>query len=1300
MERTIVTFILIIFNLLPTFAAGNTYFYHVNSKLGFSMRQIASLCKDKYGFVWASSKSGVLRLSESQYNSYPLPYINTNFITSRLLMQADTLWCYTTNGQLFRYNELYDRFELEADICSMMGQKDIYMSEFIATSQGSIWIPTKIGIYRYLNHELLKVDADSLKTQALYEKADGNILVVHSEGISEIDTRKLTISNLYQKNNSILETASALYYDDKLQKLWIGTLSEGLYTFDLRSKKIVQSPLGDIRKPILTIKRIDKNNLLLGIDGAGVIRIDLNLNKVVERMSEDVNNPTSLRGNGVYDILYDPQTERVWVSTYGGGISYYYLKSRGVNYLTHQVNNANSLINNNVNKILEDSKGDLWFATDNGLSRLRKETHQWDTYYNNYKSNALNFLSLAEDKEGHIWAGTYSEGFFVLDRATGRELEHHKLDRDNRKMGKYIYEIIRDTEGDMWVGGLADLVRCQTNHHTAQRYNNQPVRALCQLGEDTMVVACTYCTFLIDKNTGKRRYICDTYTQDVEVVGKNIWMATNGRGLLRFNTETRRIDTLDIRHGLLSNFVNSILYADSSLWLGTENGLCRYKIEQGKEKIYSYQFTPELAGVSFNTSASLQLRDGTLLFGTSNGAIKINVDKMIQRQNKGKIYVSDIIVSGTSIRQNDDLLRHTNLNDLTELSLSYNQNVLSFDLIPLHVEDSEVHFRWKLEGVDKSWTQPTNHPQIQYSNLPVGKFILHIFMIDSTLEKVIDERSIVLNVHPALWNTWWFRIGITILFLAGIAFVVHFYYGKLKQKHTEEKISFFTRMAHEMRTSLTLITAPLEELGRRQEFSGKGGYFYDLASQQVQKLNKVVTHLLDFEKLDVGHGQLLLGDEVDMVSLINQRKIMFLPVAQKKGIDINFTSQVAQLPMLVDEIKIEKVIDNLLSNAVKYSTEGSKIEVSLSCTTDQKCLITVRDYGIGISKADLCKLFHEYYRGDNATNSKVIGSGIGLIIVKKYVEMHQGSIGVESTEGQGTTFSITLPVLSPDIQPQHTEVSPTTATIITEQPAETAFDISLNENTVQKDNAPTNQGCILIVEDNEEMRAFLEKVFEDNYQILLAADGVEGCELLSQNEPDLIISDVMMPRMNGLEFCRKVKSDFATSHIPLILLSAFCEREQQLQGMGCGADEYMAKPFDTTMLMMHVEAILKNRQAVMAKLIHQKHNRPIVENTINNEFVQKAKEVIVRHMSDIDFNKDKFSAELNISGSLLYKKLKSITGISPTDFIRDIRMEEAYKLLQKHRYTVSEVSNHCGYATTNYFSSVFKKKFGISPSEV
>lgn len=217
MKRTIVTFILIIFNLLPTFAAGNTYFYHVNSKLGFSMRQIASLCKDKYGFVWASSKSGVLRLSESQYNSYPLPYINTNFITSRLLMQADTLWCYTTNGQLFRYNELYDRFELEADICSMMGQKDIYMSEFIATSQGSIWIPTKIGIYRYLNHELLKVDADSLKTQALYEKADGNILVVHSEGISEIDTRKLTISNLYQKNNSILETASALYYDDKLQ---------------------------------------------------------------------------------------------------------------------------------------------------------------------------------------------------------------------------------------------------------------------------------------------------------------------------------------------------------------------------------------------------------------------------------------------------------------------------------------------------------------------------------------------------------------------------------------------------------------------------------------------------------------------------------------------------------------------------------------------------------------------------------------------------------------------------------------------------------------------------------------------------------------------------------------------------------------------------------------------------------------------------------------------------------------------------------------------------------------------------
>lgn len=1274
--------------------ASDVKFYNINAIYGISVREVYSICKDKDDFVWASSKSGVMRITEGDCRIYTLPYKTADIISVKLEYADSQLIAYTNNGQLFIYDTFTDKFDLLLDLRLWVEYKYINLSSVCIDSEQTLWIATSVGIYTYKEGQLKEVESDGIQHMTSFD--DRRLLVAMDTGIYLLDVHTLVRTPLCEYTANDVIQVTRLLYDHAAERLWIGTLSHGLYYYDAALNRLSAVQIKNFPKqPVGAIAENSDSTLLVGIDGKGIWELARDGKTVLNRYSEDVDNPLSLHGDGVYDIYCDGK-KKVWVATYSGGLSFYEQESPMVNQIAHQINNPNSLGNNNVNKIVEDKRGNIWFATNNGISRWRVASNQWDTYYQNKQEQAQVFLALCEDGDGNIWAGSYSSGFYKLDGETGRELAHYYPKTNSLELsGKFFYDIFKDSEGDMWIGGIQDAICYSVKEKRFRTYAPQPVRSFMEFSPGKMLMACTYGLLMLDKQSGEVDHLLGGYLmQDIAVVNKDIWVGTCGDGLIRYNYESRAAQKITVESGLSSNFVNSIMHVDGYLWLGTETGLC--KLNLADHTIHTYSSNFALSGVSYNVNSCCALRDGNLMWGTNNGAVMFDPEMLYQTQLSGRIYFQDITVAGRSIRENPEMARGLTVDEQTTLSLHYNQNTLALELLPVGTATADVKYSWIMEGLDVEWTPPSSHGIVTYTNMPNGDFRLRVRMYDNSLSEVINERTLNLKIIPPYWDTWWFRL----LAFAGLAalgiFLLRFYINRLKQRHTEDKIRFFTNTAHDIRTSLTLISAPIEELNKEKGLSEKGRHYLDMATEQSGRLSFVATQLLDFQKVDVGKGQLFLV-MTDVVKLVHRRKTIFAAAAEKKGVTLEFTTHVKEFMTAVDELKIEKVVDNLISNAIKYSHPGGTVEITLTSDTAQWSL-EVKDYGLGISDNAQKKLFREFYRGDNVVNSKMVGSGIGLLLVKNYVVMHGGNVSFESEEYKGSSFKFTIPYkIVSDVLPVEASHHVTEATIPTDT-------LPVPPTREEREETAPAQTHILIVEDNNDLQHFLKYSFEEQYRVSIAGDGVEAWKLIAQEAPDLIISDVMMPNMDGFELCRLVKSTFETSHIPVILLTALSEKTSQLEGLGLGADDYITKPFDMTLLTQRIKNIVRNRDVIREKALQQMKQvdvpQPVLTNELNDQFVKKALEVVHAHLSDAAFGKDEFASAMNVSPSLLYKKIKALTGQSPVELIKTVRLNHALELLQSRAYSVTEVSERCGFSSINYFSTVFKKHFGKSPTEV
>ncbi|MBK5722528.1 hybrid sensor histidine kinase/response regulator, partial [Dysgonomonas sp. Marseille-P4677] len=911
-------------------SSSDIKFHSINTIYGISMREVSSVCKDGNGFIWGASKTGVLRIAGDNYHVYQLPYKTVDISFSKLIYKNSQLIVYTNNGQIFAYNELYDKFVPFIDLRNLLQDRYATINSVDIDDSGKIWIASSNGLYNYKDGILDTIQQRKTDTNYIYTLDNNHLLYADQNKIALLNPETLKDELIYtNKLNNTIQVSSC-FYDKKSETLWIGTFSHGLFEYNLKTKSFNEVFIeGFPKQPVLALDGNLDSSLFVGIDGQGVWEIGLENKSVLNIYKEEVDNPSSLRGDGVYDIFCD-DNQKIWVATYTGGLSYFEKDTPLINQITHQINNINSLGNNDVHQILEDRKGDIWFATNNGISCWRASSSQWELYYQNKKEQAQVFLALCEDKEGHIWAGTYSSGIYILDRDTGQELAHYSENkRESNKPGKFIFDIFKDSDGDIWIGGVDDVTCYFSKEKQFRSYSIKPVNSFWELTKDKILVTLSQGLSLINKKTGEIEILLDNcMAHDVAVVGDDIWLATSGNGLIQYNHIDKRKKQFSTDSGLPSNYINSIISTNDYLWIGTENGLCQLNLTNNK--ILTYSSVLALSNTSFNINSCTQLKNGDLVWGTNSGAIMYTPDKLYQASFDGRIFFQNITVSGRSIRENPDIVKNTAVDKQTSITLNHDQNTLSLELLSIGISSKSAKYSWKLEGLDSEWSQPSGFSIINYTNLPSGNFNLLIRMYDSSISQVIDQRSLAIHIIPPFWETWWFRSAFVIAILGILYFSLRFYINQIKQKHAEDKIRFFTSMAHEMRTSLTLINAPIEQLNNATEFSTKTRYYLSLATEQSRRLSLVVTQLLDFEKIDSGKGQ-LFPIMTEIVQLVSNRIQIFSSIAENRNIELVFSSNMESYITAIDELKIEKVIDNLLSNAIKYSYKNSKIEIFLFC---------------------------------------------------------------------------------------------------------------------------------------------------------------------------------------------------------------------------------------------------------------------------------------------------------------------------------------------------------------------------------
>lgn len=1290
--RSLVPIVLACLFFLPA-QATSPKFYSINTMFGISMRETSSVCKDDNGFIWASSKTGILRITQESQRLYLLPYETANVISLRLIYQNSQLLACANNGQIFSYNPVLDRFELLINLSKVLNNKYLVANTLLVDTQGACWVATSSGLYKYASGELTLIEDIQTEVYSIAWYDRDWLIIVIPEGIWLLNINTHIGECVYRNSSVDPFSVPELYYDKEIDKLWIGTMSNGLYSYDFGTKifsAILPSTFP--KQPVLAIESNTDSTLLFGVDGQGVWELHRSGSKVLNVYKESVDDPYSLRGNGVYDI-YSDKNRRIWVCTYSGGLSFFDQSTPLVTQVVHSANVENSLVNNDINSIIEDRWGKIWFATNNGISCWDVARDRWKKFYYNKQEQAQVFLSLCEDDQGRIWAGTYSSGVYVLDGITGAELGHYPQDGDDVSMvSDFIIDIFRDDEGDIWLGGVNGEFLCYLSREKKFRtYSRQPINALGQLSSGKILLGCTYGLSLLDKNTGEiEPLLIGSLIYDILTLGDDIWICTSGDGLLKYNYKSGNTEKFTTQAGLPSDFINSVIYENGYLWIGTESGLCRFDPEDNSVLTYGSVFS--LSRASFNRGSHCRLRSGQLAWGTNNGAVLFNPLSIGEIPPSGKIYFNDLTVSGRSVRNMPSFGLTTPVDSITNIELEYFQNTISLELLPIGIT-SRANFSWKMEGFDSEWSTPSVNRTLTYTNIPSGEYSLMIRLYDSSLSQLITERSINISIVPPFWRTVWFWVLVLVVISTMTMLSFLYYINRLKQKHTEEKVRFFTNTAHDIRTSLTLIKAPIEELSRETHLSEPGQHYLHLAIEQARRLSLFVTQLMDFQKVDIGKGQLSPA-MTDVVRLVSARTAMFEMFAKSKNIELRFRSDRQSYLTAIDEKKMEKVIDNLISNAVKYSYPESHVDIELKCT-DNEWSLRVKDQGIGIGRKAQRRLFREFYRGENAVNSKVVGSGIGLLLVKNYVSMHGGTIRCDSQENVGSVFEMVIPYK--DIsEKEKADVLPVTD-------PETCFS---DDPVLALQNAGEDfhkEMKVLIVEDNDDLRNFMYSALYRHFKVLLAEDGEKAWDIVSRQMPDLVVSDVMMPRMDGFELCRNIKSTYETSHIPVILLTALSEQTEQLFGLSLGADNYLTKPFHMGLLRQRIKAILRNREIVREKafkLIKGDSSGPIVQNEHNDKFVKKMLEVVQANISNPAFDKDCFAQAMNVSPSLLYKKMKALTGLSPTDLTRIVRLNYSMELLQAGNYSVTEVSELCGFTSLGYFSTVFRKHFGKSPTEI
>ena len=1194
-----------------------------------------------------------------------------------------------------------------------------FKDQLVLVSNADAYNPTRIFIAELIvnrNDTLINLQRKIVYPTGInvtaYVKEEDQLYLGTMKGISVLSISNLKITEgLYFKNRNIqnlLYASNRKIYgyssDPALLYVNLNTRQEGRYLPD----PMISGSLLD--NNITCLFEDFSENLWVGHQGLGFSILNLN-RKPFYTFKHDPSNSKSLTGNMI--MCFNGTSRELFVGLRQGGINVTSKQISKEGIADFQVLSYRQQTNavsdfDNIWDIARESDSIFWVASNGGLAKLEKVGKEWR--YGKPSEQPLYtgvVRKVLVDKYHNIWVGTFDEGlifFPALRKNPARKSYHFAFDPLNSEgiSNQAVLSMLIDSKNRFWVGTNNGLNLLKTPYNQLdlsgrakplvkfrQFVATQPKKDFLNANE----INCIF-----ENNDGK------------------IWVATQGGGINILNTDSITFSHLTIANGMPGNDIQGILSDPSGKkWVSTNKGFVSIDLDNKVQPFTYYNQSDGIQGETFKVNSWYKAADGEMFFGGDNGFTRFYPRDITINPIPPKIGLTYFRISGQIVNIGDTIskgnIMSKSLNETDYIELPYQKNSFSIGVGVHHFQYPEGNkIRYKLDGFNEQWiTLSAANSYIYFSKVPDGKYTLHISGLSNDHIEASKERTLTIRILPPWYKTWYMTTLFLLTIIGMMGGVIYMVIRRqrisfVKQidaialENNENQMKFLTNIAHELRTPLSLVVAPIEDMiNNYTNIEPKWKDHLNLIQRNSNYLLTLINQVIDFRKLNAGKLQLNL-QTVDLVSLVKDVTANFKGMEGRRKINLKLDIPLNPLQVKVDGQKIKEVLYNLLSNAFKHTGENHCIVVSLQSVAftenslgehKNQIRMSVFNEGKDIIDSDKVKIFERFYK----VSEKVEGTGIGLSYSKSLIEMHHGTISVESVNGVGVAFHVLLPV-------DEIEVTEPMPAVEIEKPDYLWNKNGYNSERVKEAENKVKGLTIVLVEDNTDLRTYLRDTLSATYNCQVACDGREGYELITRIVPDIVISDVIMPKMDGYELCEKLKENSKTCHIPIILLTANNASEHIVSGYTKGADAYITKPFDLSVVKAQISRLIKNRELIKEK--YMTHNFMVEVSTSNltrdDEFIIELRKLLENNLSESDFNVKKLSSDLNISTTHLYRKLKTLTGLSPVEFIRTFKLQKACELLSGSNHSIKEIGFSLGFNNMSYFVKCFREQFAVTPS--
>ena len=1331
---------------------------------GLSNNYVVSITQDKQGFLWFATEEGLNKFDGTRFITYyknDLPHNNQGITGNELnRVYADSkrpiIWIATQRDGLNAYNydeQTFTAYQHNPENPHSLITNDVTDISPSTQNDDGLWVSTYYRGIEYLNinngqfthyNRSTVPSLPSNQTWTVLDGGDNNLYIGHvGSGFSIFSLKDKSVKNFQNETGnptSLPGNDVFCIIKDANGNIWLGT-NNGLALYNAANDNFItfrnnkNDKYATLCSRILSIRQLKDNRLWIAseLNGIAILNLKQGMFLSPEELSieyiQEGDDSRSL-SNASARCIFQDSFDNIWIGTWGGGINFISSKPPLFTTLSYSPipNNENSLNNKVASSLCMDRQGRIWIGTDGGGINVFEGEKRIAIYKKESGDIPSNFiLASLQDSKGNLWFGSYQGGISYYDSRNRRFRSISLMGQSNLDV-RTIYE---DAQHNIWVGYSGGIVVLNPlTMKIIQHYNTDNselhsdfIRSIAQDEKGRFWIGTfgdglgIYTPNLQKIKTFTQRdgFCSNTINQIIQDKQKRMWIGT-GEGLVCFlSTDELNYKTYQRKDGLINTNICAITEdKKGNIWFSNNKGISCYVTNKGC--FYNYDHSDDVPAGSFSSSCVTQSKNGQIYFGSINGVCCFNPDITMNEQPAPAAVVTEMKILGRlSNLENNDMIINLSKGQNVELSHAQNSFGLTFNVQNYSLVN-QVEYVYMLKGLENSWYTVNENNSVTFRNIPPGKYE---FLIKARIhnQKWPEEAtSLTIRINPPLWLTWWAKLIYILVSISITYLILHAYKKKLdleslytlekknheqEQELNQERLRFYTNITHELRTPLTLILGPLEDMQKEASLPAKQAQKLSVIHQSALRLLNLINQILEFRKTETQNKKLCVS-KGNIAPLIYEIGLKYKELNQNTKIDFRIQIEKEEMFLFFDKEIITIVLDNLISNAIKYTEQGC-VTLSLHQTMRNEVAYTeikVSDTGYGISAEALPHIFDRYYQ--ESGKHQASGTGIGLALVKNLVTLHEGEIRAESIQNEGSTFYISL--LTDNIYPNALHADST-------EPVQEEMNQNTELEYSQEATLDTSKPILLIVEDNEEIQKYIVESFTDSFEVITANNGEEGKQQALSRIPDIVVSDIMMPVMDGITLCKQLKDDVRTSHIPIILLTAKDSLQDKEEGYEVGADSYLTKPFSASLLRSRINNLLDSRKKLVAQFqaqstpgsqIDLSEKRIVIAEALSkldNEFIEKITLLIEENLSSEKIDINYLSDKMCMSGSTLYRKMKALTGLSTNEYIRKVKMQNAERLLLEGKFNISEIAYKVGMNSTGYFRQCFKEEFGVSPSD-